>query len=85
VASNGAGGLRLALEPGVDPLAVLDAARSAGRVRDFALAQPSLAELFLEWRPGDDAPPARRAWSPSARCASASARRPSASSRRSSC
>jgi ABC-2 type transport system ATP-binding protein len=39
--------VRLALDPGVDPLAVLDAARSAGRVRDFALEQPTLAELFL--------------------------------------
>ncbi len=48
VASADAGGVRLALDPGVDPLAVLDAARSAGRVRDFALEQPSLAELFLE-------------------------------------
>ena len=48
VASADAEGVRLALDPGVDPLAVLDAARSAGRVRDFALEQPSLAELFLE-------------------------------------
>jgi ABC-2 type transport system ATP-binding protein len=48
VASSDAEGLRLALAPGVDPLAVLDAARSAGRVRDFGLDQPSLAELFLE-------------------------------------
>jgi ABC-2 type transport system ATP-binding protein len=48
VVASGADGVRLALDPGVDPLAVLDTARSAGRVRDFALEQPSLAELFLE-------------------------------------
>jgi ABC-2 type transport system ATP-binding protein len=48
VSSSDAEGLRLALAPGVDPLEVLDAARSAGRVRDFGLDQPSLAELFLE-------------------------------------
>jgi ABC-2 type transport system ATP-binding protein len=48
VVASGADGVRLALDPGVDPLAVLDTARSAGRVRDFALEQPTLAELFLE-------------------------------------
>jgi len=46
--SSGADGVRLALDPGVEPLAVLDAARAAGRVRDFALELPSLTELFLE-------------------------------------
>jgi ABC-2 type transport system ATP-binding protein len=48
VMASDAGGVRLALDPGVDALAVLDAARAAGRVRDFALEQPTLAELFLE-------------------------------------
>lgn len=47
VAAADAAGLRLALAPGVDPLAVLDAARTAGAVRDFALEQPTLTELFL--------------------------------------
>ena len=49
VGGNGAGGgLRLALEPDADPLRVLDAARAAGAVHDFALELPSLNELFLE-------------------------------------
>ena len=48
VVGSDAEGVRLALDPGVDALEVLDAARAAGRVRDFALEQPSLAELFLE-------------------------------------
>jgi len=48
VVASDAGGVRLALDPEVDPLSVLDAARSAGRVRDFALEQPTLAQLFLE-------------------------------------
>ena len=48
VTSSHAGGLRLALEPGVDPLELLDTARAAGRVRDFGLEEPTLAELFLE-------------------------------------
>src|SRR5215207_686155 len=48
VVGSEADGVRLALDPGVDALAVLDAARGAGRVRDFALEQPTLAELFLE-------------------------------------
>jgi ABC-2 type transport system ATP-binding protein len=43
----GPGGLRLRLDPGVDALAVLDAARSAGPVVDFGLEQPSLSQLFL--------------------------------------
>ena len=48
VTSSDAGGLRLALAPGVDPLELLDTARAAGRVRDFGLEQPTLAELFLD-------------------------------------
>jgi ABC-2 type transport system ATP-binding protein len=48
VTSSDASGLRLALEPGADPLALLDRVREAGTVRDFGLEQPSLAELFLE-------------------------------------
>jgi ABC-2 type transport system ATP-binding protein len=47
VGANGSG-LRLALEPDADPLRVLDAARAAGAVHDFALELPSLSELFLE-------------------------------------
>ncbi len=43
----GPGGLRLRLDPTVDALAVLDAARSAGAVVDFGLEQPSLSQLFL--------------------------------------
>ncbi|GAB2741067.1 ABC transporter ATP-binding protein [Nocardioides pakistanensis] len=39
--------LRLAVPPGVDPLAVLDAARAAGRVTDFGLDLPTLSQLFL--------------------------------------
>ena len=39
--------LRLGLAPGVDPLAVLDAARAAGRVDDFGLDLPTLSQLFL--------------------------------------
>ncbi len=43
----GPGGVRLRLDPSVDALAVLDAARSAGAVVDFGLEQPSLSKLFL--------------------------------------
>ncbi|HET9773038.1 MAG TPA: ATP-binding cassette domain-containing protein [Acidimicrobiia bacterium] len=43
----GPAGLRLRLDPGVDALAVLDAARAAGPVVDFGLEQPSLSQLFL--------------------------------------
>jgi ABC-2 type transport system ATP-binding protein len=39
--------LRLDLAEGVDPLAVLDAARAAGPVLDFGLDLPTLSELFL--------------------------------------
>ncbi|MGN6575328.1 MAG: ABC transporter ATP-binding protein [Nocardioides sp.] len=39
--------LRLDLHEGVDPLAVLDAARAAGPVLDFGLDLPTLSELFL--------------------------------------
>ena len=52
----GPAGLRLRLDPGVDALAVLDAARSAGPVVDFGLEQPSLSQLFLR-AVGDDADP----------------------------
>jgi ABC-2 type transport system ATP-binding protein len=48
VASSDAGGTRLLLPVAADPLAVLDAARAAGTVRDFALELPSLDDLFLE-------------------------------------
>ena len=39
--------VRLELPAGVDPLAVLDAARRAGRVSDFGLDLPTLSQLFL--------------------------------------
>lgn len=39
--------LRLAVPPDTDPLAVLDAARAAGRVDDFGLDLPTLSQLFL--------------------------------------
>lgn len=52
---HGPDGVRLALEPGADPLLVLDAARAAGDVRDFSLEMPSLSDLFLETVAGDPA------------------------------
>ena len=39
--------LRLDVPAGVDPLAVLDAARAAGPVTDFGLDSPTLSQLFL--------------------------------------
>ena len=39
--------MRLSLGADVDPLAVLDAARTAGPVHDFGLDLPTLSELFL--------------------------------------
>lgn len=39
--------LRLDVPADTDPLAVLDAARSAGRVSDFGLDLPTLSQLFL--------------------------------------
>jgi ABC-2 type transport system ATP-binding protein len=47
VVSEEADELRIAVPPGTDPLAVLDAARAAGRVLDFGLDLPSLSQLFL--------------------------------------
>ena len=47
VVSDEADDLRLALPPGEDPLAVLDAARAAGHVVDFGLELPTLSHLFL--------------------------------------
>ena len=38
----------LQLEPGADPLVLLDRARAAGTVHDFALDLPRLSQLFLE-------------------------------------
>lgn len=52
---HGPDGVRLALDPGADPLLVLDAARAAGNVRDFSLEMPSLSDLFLEAVAGDPA------------------------------
>jgi ABC-2 type transport system ATP-binding protein len=40
--------LRLRLDPGVDPLAVLQRAAAAGQVVDFGLELPRLSELFRE-------------------------------------
>jgi ABC-2 type transport system ATP-binding protein len=47
VISDQADELRLDVPQGVDPLAVLDAARAAGPVLDFGLDLPTLSELFL--------------------------------------
>ena len=47
VATRDEDGIRFELPPDVDPLAVLDIARAAGRVVDFGLELPSLSELFL--------------------------------------
>ena len=47
VVSDEADQLRLAFPPGTDPLDLLDAARSAGRVVDFGLDLPTLSQLFL--------------------------------------
>jgi ABC-2 type transport system ATP-binding protein len=46
VAERTAEGVRLELPAHVDPLAVLDAARGAGRVLDFGLELPNLSALF---------------------------------------
>ena len=48
VVSDQADELRLGLAPGVDPLDVLDAARTASQVTDFGLDLPTLSQLFLE-------------------------------------
>jgi ABC-2 type transport system ATP-binding protein len=48
VVDEAADDLRLALPAGTDPLDVLDAARSAGRVIDFGLDLPTLSQLFFE-------------------------------------
>lgn len=45
--SHEADELRLAVSEDTDPLEVLDAARSAGRVSDFGLDLPTLSQLFL--------------------------------------
>jgi ABC-2 type transport system ATP-binding protein len=47
VVSDEADDLRLAIPSGTDPLDVLDAARTAGRVADFGLDLPTLSQLFL--------------------------------------
>jgi ABC-2 type transport system ATP-binding protein len=48
VAGRDNGALLVELNEGADDQALLDAARSAGRVRSFAPVRPSLAELFRE-------------------------------------
>ena len=48
VVVDAADDLRLALPGETDPLDVLDAARSAGRVVDFGLDLPTLSQLFFE-------------------------------------
>jgi ABC-2 type transport system ATP-binding protein len=53
VVSDHADDLRLAVPPGVDPLRVLDAARSVGPVLDFGLELPTLSELFLAAASGE--------------------------------
>jgi ABC-2 type transport system ATP-binding protein len=47
VVEDQADDLRLDLPAGVEPLAVLDAARAAGPVVDFGLDLPTLSQLFL--------------------------------------
>lgn len=47
VVSDQADELRLNVPPETDPLEVLDAARSAGKVVDFGLDLPTLSQLFL--------------------------------------
>lgn len=47
VVSDRADDLRLDIPGGVDPLAILDAARAAGPVTDFGLDLPTLSQLFL--------------------------------------
>jgi ABC-2 type transport system ATP-binding protein len=47
VVADGAAGMRLQLPASTDPLAVLDAARSAGAVTDFGLDLPTLSQLFM--------------------------------------
>jgi ABC-2 type transport system ATP-binding protein len=48
IADRDGRGVLVELREGVDDQAVLDAARRAGRVRTFAPARPTLAELFRE-------------------------------------
>ncbi len=48
IVSDEADALRIDLPAGVEPLAVLDSARAAGRVTDFGLDLPTLSQLFLE-------------------------------------
>jgi ABC-2 type transport system ATP-binding protein len=48
VVARDADGVLVELEPGTDDQELLDAARRAGRVRRFAPARPTLAELFRE-------------------------------------
>jgi ABC-2 type transport system ATP-binding protein len=47
-AHSGDEGVTLALDPGVDALAVLERAAQAGRVVDFGLELPPLSQLFRE-------------------------------------
>jgi ABC-2 type transport system ATP-binding protein len=48
VVARDADGVLVELDPGADDQRLLDAARRAGRVRRFAPARPTLAELFRE-------------------------------------
>jgi ABC-2 type transport system ATP-binding protein len=48
LAASDARGMRLLLEPSVDPLEVLAVAARAGRVVDFGLELPRLSQLFRE-------------------------------------
>jgi ABC-2 type transport system ATP-binding protein len=48
VATDQIDAVRVEIPAGVDPLAVLDAARAAGPVTDFGLDLPTLSELFLD-------------------------------------
>jgi ABC-2 type transport system ATP-binding protein len=48
VVSDQADAIRIELPAGIDPLAVLDAARAVGPVTDFGLDLPTLSQVFLE-------------------------------------
>ncbi len=47
VTDRNAAGTRMRLQPGADPLRVLDEVRELGPITDFGVTTPSLSELFL--------------------------------------
>ena len=48
VTATDARGIHLLLDPGTDPLEVLQQAKQAGRVVDFSLELPRLSQLFRQ-------------------------------------